>query len=36
MDLGHIRSIAFGVLELGAVVAFMGAVFVWADAVMRV
>ncbi len=36
MDIERIRDWALGMAELGAVAAFMGAVFVWADAVMRV
>lgn len=36
MDIERIRDWALGAMELGAVAAFMAAVYVWADAVMRV
>jgi hypothetical protein len=32
MDVWRVKKVALGALELSAVAAFMGAVFVWADA----
>ncbi len=36
MDVWRVKELALGALELGSVAAFMGALFVWADALMRV
>lgn len=36
MSYGELKSFALGCVELASVCAFLGAVFLWADAAMRV